>query len=267
MHPANDPSRDQPLFQHLAATLTPLGYAVASYDRRPAPPEDVVPLRWQASDALAAVDWLRSRYGVPVGLWGFSQGAWAAGLAAAESDRVAFLALLGCPGVSPAEQMRYYTTELLRRAGYNSVARGELLMLRRAVEDLFRGDLDRDQAAELLTKYRQRPWFGLAHLPTELPAEIPPWTDMDFDPEPVYAKVRCPVLLIYGADEECVPIAPSVATWHRAASISANPHLHVVELPGLGHWPAPDDHHDLDNISTAYTHVLSDWFSTLSPDR
>ena len=34
LHGATSPERDQPLFGHLADTLTPFGYAVASYDRR-----------------------------------------------------------------------------------------------------------------------------------------------------------------------------------------------------------------------------------------
>ena len=35
LHGALLPQRNQPLFAHLAETLTPLGYVVASYDRRP----------------------------------------------------------------------------------------------------------------------------------------------------------------------------------------------------------------------------------------
>lgn len=83
------------------------GKRALRYDRRPHVEGDV-PLALQASDAIAAAGVLRERFGdVPVGLWGFSQGAWAAPLAAAlYPDQVSFLALVSGSGVSPAAQMR-----------------------------------------------------------------------------------------------------------------------------------------------------------------
>ncbi|WP_412540100.1 alpha/beta fold hydrolase [Longispora sp. K20-0274] len=257
LHPAAYGERDQVLFEHLAETLTPLGYAVASYDRRAKVDGDDVPFEAQADDALVAVDWLAGRLGVPVGLWGFSQGTWAAAVAAARTDRVAFLALLGCPGVTPAMQMRYYTDEALRRNGYDDEDRAELTALRSALEGLLRGDLGRERAEELLAEYNQRPWFQHAYLPPEVPEDIPAWTDMDFDPAPGYAQVTCPVLLVYGADEECVPIAPSVAAWRT----SGNPRLDVVEIPGVGHWPGPGPEHTRENLSPDYTRAIVDWFA------
>ncbi|MGY0232099.1 alpha/beta hydrolase family protein [Longispora urticae] len=258
LHPAAYGNRDQVLFEHLAETLTPLGYAVASYDRRDGVNGDDVPFEAQADDALTAVDWLGARLGVPVGLWGFSQGTWAAGVAAARSEQVAFLALLGCPGVSPAVQMRYYTDEALRRDGYDEAARAELTALRTALEGLLRGEIGRERADELLAEYNQRPWFPLAYLPPEVPEVIPAWTDMDFDPAPVYARVGCPVLLVYGADEECVPIGPSVAAWRTGTGLRPD----VVEVPGVGHWPGPGAGHTRDNLSPEYTRAIVEWFST-----
>lgn len=84
------------------------------------------PLAVQAEDALAAVATLAAETAAPVGVFGFSQGAWAAALAASRSPEVKFLALVGCCGVSPAVQMRYYTDELLRRAGYGATDRAQL---------------------------------------------------------------------------------------------------------------------------------------------
>ena len=37
LHCSSLPLREQPIFDHLAAALTPAGFAVASFDRRPAP--------------------------------------------------------------------------------------------------------------------------------------------------------------------------------------------------------------------------------------
>ena len=41
LHPATGAGRDFFLFRHLAALVAPLGVAVLSYDRRPAPTDDV----------------------------------------------------------------------------------------------------------------------------------------------------------------------------------------------------------------------------------
>ena len=68
-----------------------------TFDRRRAANGGDVPVEQQAHGALSALERLRERLGVPVGLYGFSQGAWAAA-AAARDPRVAWLAVIGCPG-------------------------------------------------------------------------------------------------------------------------------------------------------------------------
>lgn len=263
LHGASLPQRDQPLFQHLAQILTPLGYAVLSYDRRSASDGNDTPLEVQAEDALAAVATLAAEIHAPVGLYGFSQGAWAAALAASASENVSFLVLLGSCGVSPAVQMRFYTDELLRRAGYDDAARAQLRALRLAVEDVLRGQGDRDATAGLLAAGASEPWFPLAYLHPELPTPDEQWHDMDYDPEPTFRGVSCPTLLIYGADEECVPAEASKQAWRRAARDAGNPEPAIVDLPGCGHFPAPAEASaDLDfpvsDISPEYA-VALEW--------
>ena len=60
--------------------------------------------------------------------------------------------------------MRYYTDELLRRAGYGTEDRDRLRALRLALEDVLRGDGDREPAGELLAAAVAEPWFPLAYL-------------------------------------------------------------------------------------------------------
>lgn len=266
LHGAAFPQRDQPLFEHLARTLTPLGYAVLSFDRRASPDGDDTALDVQATDALAAVATLAARTETPVGLFGFSQGAWAAAMAAARSPEVAFLALVGGSGVSPALQMRYYTDELLRRAGYGEDARARLLALRVAVEDVLRGTGDRQEAAALLVEAATEPWFAMAYLPPELPPPDAGWTDMDYDPEPTLSRVTCPTLLVYGADEECIPPDASKEVWRRAADVAGNSDVTVVDLPGCGHIPVEGEppvalDFTVADLSPAYTRALRSWFA------
>src|SRR6185503_2817746 len=87
LHGASDGSRDQFLFRHLAKVLPPRGIAVARFDRR----GDDVPLDLQVQDAMRVVDELAARPDIDaerVGLWGFSQGAWVAPLAASRSTKI-----------------------------------------------------------------------------------------------------------------------------------------------------------------------------------
>jgi pimeloyl-ACP methyl ester carboxylesterase len=266
LHGAALPQREQPLFEHLARTLNPLGYAVLSYDRRAGRDGDDTSLEVQAEDALAAIAALRVEIAAPVGLFGFSQGAWAAALAASGSADVRFLSLLGSCGVSPAVQMRFYTDELLRRAGYGATERAQLRALRLAVEDVLRGNGDRGRTADLLAAAAIEPWFALAYLRPEVPSPDEGWHDMDYDPEPTFASVSCPTLLMYGADEECVPAEASKAAWRRAARGAGNSDLTVVDLPGCGHFPAvaeasADLQFAVSDISPAYTAALQSWFA------
>jgi pimeloyl-ACP methyl ester carboxylesterase len=266
LHGAALPQREQPLFEHLARILTPFGFAVLTYDRRAALDSGDTPLDIQAEDALAAVAVLAAETGAPVGVFGFSQGAWAAALAASRSRDVKLLALVGCCGVSPAVQMRYYTDELLRRAGYGVGARAQLRAVRLAVEEVLRGTGNREQAARLLAAAAIEPWFAHAYLRPELPTPGEGWPDMDYDPEATFSAVTCPTLLMYGADEECVPAGASKAVWLRASRAAGNSDLTIVDLPGCGHFPAAD-HASADlqfsvaDVSPAYTTALQSWFA------
>jgi uncharacterized protein len=256
LHPAGDGSRRQFLFEHLADTVVARGFAVLRFDRRPSPADDDVPFAVQADDALNALDVLRVEAGdVPLGLWAWSQGAWAAGLAASRSLDVAFLVLLAACGVSPAVQMRYGTAEQLRRHGFGDErALAELAELRAALEDALR-DRSRVAASQaVVDRYADRPWFELAYVPQTLdPTDD--WPDMDYDPAPTLADVRCPVLLIYGEEDEWTPVEPSIAAWEAAG----NGELTVVRLAGTDHAPTFGGAHERDAISPEYTQALTDW--------
>ena len=262
LHPAGDRSRQQFLFEHLARTLVPRGIGVLRFDRRPSPVEADVPFAVQADDALEALRVLRAHVGsAPVGLWAWSQGAWAAALAAARS-RVAFLVLLAACGVSPAEQMRYGTAEQLRRNGYgDDEALRELAELREALEDAVRNPGRLATAQAVVDRYADRPWFPLAYVSRTL-APSTDWPDMDFDPAPILAKVHCPVLLFYGDEDEWTPVEASIAAWRRAAAKAGNTDLTVVRLPGTDHAPTAGGVHDRAAISPAYTDALTEWLDS-----
>jgi pimeloyl-ACP methyl ester carboxylesterase len=268
LHGSEAGQRSYFLYEHLARLLPPTGIAVLRYDRRPAPHGGDVPLAVQAADARAAMALLRRQIGaeaggLPVGLWGFSQGAWAA-LAAADAYplEVAFLVGIGMSGVSPARQMRFGTAEQLRRHGYDRTAVAELAGLRATVEEYLRGRSPRAPAQAEVDRLAGRAWFPLAYLPRRLPDRPGSWSDMDFDPAPAFARLRCPVLLFYGETDEWVPIDESIAVWRRAAAASIP---RICRLPGCGHLPTRGGVADRAAISPRYADALLGWLDARLP--
>jgi uncharacterized protein len=256
LHPADDPSRRQFLFEHLATVLPRHGVAVLRYDRRAALPGRDVPYELQAEDLARGLEALAEVAGpVPTGLWGFSQGAWVALLTAARRADIAFLVLVGCSAVSPARQMRYGTAEQLRRAGYGPECLAELAGLRRAYESFQRGRLARQQAQQVVDSCAGRAWFGLSWVPRTLP-DAPDWDDMDFDPAACISRIRCPVLAFYGTDE-WIPVPESIGVWRAAYPDPAR--LAIHELPGTAHHPTYGGRRELAAISPEYTARLTRW--------
>lgn len=88
------------------------------------------PFEFLASDALAAVDFLRKRPEInseKVGLWGISQGGWTVAYAAARSTDVAFVISVAGNGISPTQQEMFHKDEMYKALGYSERARDTAL--------------------------------------------------------------------------------------------------------------------------------------------
>ena len=219
-----------------------------------------MPLDLQFEDAVAVIADLSRRPLIDaarIGLWGFSQGAWVAPLAASRTPKIAFLVLLASTGVTPAEQMLYGTARHVRDAGFADDAVQSVVTTRRLVDDWRRGSAPLERAQLAVDRLARHPWFEHAYLPRDLSA-AGEWADMDFDPEPIFAGVRVPTLLFYGEDDEWSPIDASVATWQRAAARAGNRDVSIVRLEGTRHAPTLGGGDD-DAISPDYERVLVDW--------
>jgi len=207
----------------------------------------------QVRDALAIVD----AVGVErVGLWGYSPGGWIGPLAAASSDRVAFLVLIASTGVTPSEQMMYATATQLRRAGYDEGVVSRALELRRRFEEWVhgRGRAREDRLRSDLLSALDEPWFGLLFLPPVLLDDegCALWIEeMDFDPQPVFAGVRVPTLLFYGAADSWTPVEPSVKAWREALGDE----VEIVVIPETEHELALPD----GTLAPEYERTLVDW--------
>ena len=243
VHGAEAATRGYALYEHLHAVLPPAGFAAVTFDRRGEGASTGEPSAGRfdllADDAIAVVEDVAALPEIDaarIGLWGISQGGWVAPLAATRSDRVAFLVLVASAGVSPAEQMRWAVPRQLRLAGYGDDAVALQDAARAELEDVIHGRGSAERAQELLDAASREAWWPLAYLPDRLldEEEQRGWIEeMDFEPEPIFAAVRVPTLLVYGEADSWMPVDLSVEAWRRARGEEVD----VVRLPGVGHEP------------------------------
>ncbi|MEV4392073.1 prolyl oligopeptidase family serine peptidase [Nonomuraea sp. NPDC049607] len=126
-----------------------------------------------AEDALGAVATLRKEPGVDpgkVGIWGLSEGGWVAPLAASKSKEIAFVVVVGANALQPLRQQTWAVAAGLRKAG----VAGSLV----------------DQAEPKL--YRAIADGGMFPEPY-------------YDSEAVLARLRQPVLAIWGVHDLLTP--------------------------------------------------------------
>ncbi|MFI7222383.1 alpha/beta hydrolase family protein [Nonomuraea angiospora] len=143
-----------------------------------------------ADDALGAVRTLRRQPGVDpakVGIWGLSEGGWVAPLAASRSKDISFVILVGANGLQPLRQQTWAVAAGLRKAGVSG------------------SFVDRAEP----TMYRVIADAGMFPEPY-------------YDPEPVIASLRQPVLGIWGVHDLLTPPRETPPIFARALEKGGN---------------------------------------------
>jgi uncharacterized protein len=192
----------------------------------------------RADEALAAVRFLGERPEVrsnQIGLWGHSQGGIVAPLAASMSGRVAFvIEVSGWQG--PAWRQDAVRVEAeLRTVGIAEADLKEATDFANKRMDLIRGtgpfeDLERAQE-----QVKDRSWFHAVHRCDRV-LFYAARRMVDYDSEPSWQKVFCPVLVIYGAnDTSSGPPEPLVAVIRRGLKTAKNEDVTVQIFPDADH--------------------------------
>jgi hypothetical protein len=192
----------------------------------------------RARESLAAQRVLRahpSTAGQPVGLYGVSQGGWVALIAAAmEPDAVDFVVCHSGPGTSPAAQERERLETEVRSGGCgeDDVA-GAMDWVDARAEMLRRGD---PVEAILIEQagFAAQPWYEtVTHLYDTADSLRFLRGILDFDPAGVIARVRCPVLALFGAADPVIPVYPSLRVFSE--HLSPSPHHGIALFPHGNH--------------------------------
>jgi dienelactone hydrolase len=181
VHPAAEPDRTSPFFDHLRSELPRHRIAVLLFDRRGSGASEgdfeTADFEDLAGDVISAVEHLQARPDIGrnrIGLHGTSQGAWIAPIAAARKPDIAFIVAISASGVSPAEQMNYGVAFHLEKDGYDQSVISQAIELRSLVNEYFRGRVSREEVAAELSRFEREPWYEQAYLYTsgELPVDI-----------------------------------------------------------------------------------------------
>ncbi|HKJ39132.1 MAG TPA: alpha/beta fold hydrolase, partial [Anaerolineales bacterium] len=230
VHQASGGEQTDPFYNHLKTELPKQGIAVLVFDRRGSGDSqgnfETADFDDLADDVVAAVEYLESRAdidGSKIGLHGTSQGGWIAPIAAAKKPEIACVVAVSASGVSPADQMDYGVAFHLKQNGFDQIVINKVVELRTLVNEYFRGNVSRDNAAAELSRYENEPWFrdGYLYPSRELPLDITQdkWHyEMDYEPLSIWKKVKQPTLFLFAEIDEWVPVEQGMKNFEGATS-------------------------------------------------
>ena len=168
----------------------------------------------RAADVRAALDYLRSRPdidGQRIGVCGHSQGGWIAQLAAATyPDEVAFVVSLAGPSVTVRQQILDDMESEWRCAGVG--------------EDKVRGKVKR---ARLL--------YGVYSAVSKVVKIGYLSHILNYDPQGVAGRIRCPILAVYGENDRLVPPATNARLLGDELMKAGHKRHQIVIVPGANH--------------------------------
>jgi uncharacterized protein len=198
-----------------------------------------------AADAESGIAFLRAQPDVDperIGIFGHSQGGWVAPLVASQDARMAFVIASSASGIDLAETEEYSLANALgvQRLPPEDASEAKAFV-HAIVATAYRG-ASYDRLKTTIAPFAKRQWYF----------DPPPANDYywsfarklaAFSPFDTWRNVRAHVLLLYGEDDERIPVEPSIAAitaalkagGHGAPTVNVFAHAdHTFRIEGKG---------------------------------
>jgi pimeloyl-ACP methyl ester carboxylesterase len=222
-----------PVFADLAAALSDAGFLVVRYDKRGAGRSggrtESATVADYAGDALSIVQWLRKRKDVDqdrIAMIGYAEGGPMALLAAAREKKVAALCLIGAPGQTGREITLLQQQAMLARSNEpEAVKQSQTAMQIRVIDAVIKGTGWEGIRPEVRGQ-AETAWFKSWLL---------------FNPQPVIAKLKQPMLIVTGALDAQFPPdqADKLESFGQARKKLPAGHTQKLIVAGADHSLAP----------------------------
>jgi hypothetical protein len=193
-----------------------------------------------AADAVAAFRFLQGRPDIDrgrIGYHGHSQGGWVVPLALQRTPQARFAIITSGSAMGPAEQETYRAEAQVKRSGNpdtDAVLAARLMMLKWDYAATGRGW---NEYRAALVAASGRPRLSVVNPPPDQGSDL--WTDLRaqlaVDPIPALSRVRVPLLLLFGAEDDEVPPGRSAERWRQIMRETGNADVTVAGFAGVGH--------------------------------
>jgi pimeloyl-ACP methyl ester carboxylesterase len=187
-----------PIFGQLAGAFADAGFLVVRYDKRGIGQSggraESAGLEDYAADLRAVVKEVADRKDVDskrIAVFGHSEGAWVALLAAARDDRIAALVLAGAPSGRGADLVLEQQAYLLGRMSLSDPEKQTRMDLQKRIQAAVLGEGEWDGVPSELRRQADTPWFR---------------SFLGFSPASIMKKVDQPMLLVHGERDRTVAV-------------------------------------------------------------
>ena len=216
-----------PIYQQLAGSLAERGFMVLRFDRRGFGQSggrvESATLQDSADDVLAAFRWLKKRRDVDtsrISVLGHSEGGTVAMIAASREDDIASLILVATPGIRGADAILEQQSQQLELMKATEAERAAKVELQKRIELAVISGVGWETLPADVRKQADTPWFRSLLI---------------FDPAPVVAKVKQPILILQGSLDTQVLRHNGERLAELARKRKKSPPVQVETLEGINH--------------------------------
>lgn len=241
-----------------------------------------------AEDVMAGVDFLKSKTEIDthiIGLIGHSEGGIIAPLIAAQTKDIAFMVLLGAPGI-PCDELMLQQQGLIGKAQGLSESDIEIsLAINKGIFDIVKNNNNPDKVKNELTKFLKEAVKNNSQtlipegmtedemINAQVKQLINPWMlyFINYNPSNVLEQVQCPVLALNGEKDLQVAPKENLAGIESALIKGKNNNFSIKVMPGLNHLfqecvtGAPDEYGSIEQtISPDALKEILMWIQALN---